>query len=185
MKIGMRLAAAFAMVWAVAPLSGAEAARTDWRRVIADRLPLYGHRNWIVIADSAYPAQAREGIETIVAGAGQLEVLKAALAGVAASKHVRANVLLDRELQFVREEDAPGADEYRKELDALLANANRQTLPHEAIIERLNKTGETFKILLIKTTMTVPYTSVFLQLDCAYWSNDAEKRLRQAMTAGR
>ena len=26
--------------------------------------------------------------------------------------------------------------------------------------------------------MTIPYTSVFLQLDCKYWSADAEQRLR-------
>jgi hypothetical protein len=29
--------------------------------------------------------------------------------------------------------------------------------------------------------MTLPYTSVFLQLDCGYWSADAERRLREAM----
>ena len=98
---------------------------------------------------------------------------------------MRANVFLDRELQFVSEEDAPGADRYRKELDTVLGSANKQTLPHEAIIERLDKAGETFKVLLIKTTMTVPYTSVFLQLDCAYWSDNAEKRLRQAMISSR
>jgi len=33
-------------------------------------LPLFGHRNWIVVADSAYPAHSMPGIETIVSGAG-------------------------------------------------------------------------------------------------------------------
>ena len=41
----------------------------DWQKVLADRLPAYGHRNWIVVADAAYPAQAKDGIETIVADA--------------------------------------------------------------------------------------------------------------------
>jgi hypothetical protein len=27
----------------------------EWRRAVAEHLPLYGHRNWIVVADSAYP----------------------------------------------------------------------------------------------------------------------------------
>ena len=30
----------------------------DWTQILAERIPSYGHRNWIVIADSAYPAQA-------------------------------------------------------------------------------------------------------------------------------
>jgi hypothetical protein len=32
--------------------------------------------------------------------------------------------------------------------------------------------------------MTIPYTSVFVRLECGYWSADAEKRLREKM-AGR
>jgi hypothetical protein len=29
--------------------------------------------------------------------------------------------------------------------------------------------------------MTIPYTSVFIRLDCKYWSADQEKRLREKM----
>jgi len=42
------------------------APRPAWRATLDDRLPLLGHRNWIVVADSAYPWQASAGIETIV-----------------------------------------------------------------------------------------------------------------------
>ena len=31
------------------------------RRNSATVLPLFGHRNWIVVADSAYPAQSQAG----------------------------------------------------------------------------------------------------------------------------
>jgi hypothetical protein len=30
-----------------------------------------------------------------------------------------------------------------------------------------------------------PYTSVFLRLDCGYWSAEAEEALRAALTASR
>jgi len=36
-------------------------------------------------------------------------------------------------------------------------------------------------VLVLKTTMTIPYSSVFIRLDCKYWSADAEKRLRARM----
>ena len=34
--------------------------------------PVMGHRNWVVVADLAYPAQSRAGIETIATGVANL-----------------------------------------------------------------------------------------------------------------
>ena len=153
----------------------------NWKQVLLERLPLYGHRNWIVIADSAYPAQSRTGIETIVSGADQLEVLKTVLNALAGSKHLRPIIYQDRELKFVSEKDAPGVEAYRRQLQALFAGAPVTTSLHEEIISRLDEAGQTFQILIIKTTMTIPYTSVFLQLDCAYWKPEEERRMREAM----
>ena len=48
---------------------------------------------------------------------------------------------------------------------------------------KLDEAGQTFRILIIKTNMTIPYPSVFLQLNCKYWSADAEQRLRAQMPA--
>lgn len=153
----------------------------DWEATLAARLPLYGHRNWIVVADSAYPAQSRDGIETIVSGADYFEVLQKVLAAVGASKHVTPIVYTDKELSFVREENAPGITAFRDRLTALLNGHTVNTLRHESIIAKLDQAGQTFRVLIIKTNLTIPYTSVFLQLDCAYWSPDAEKRLRMDM----
>jgi hypothetical protein len=41
-----------------------------------------------------------------------------------------------------------------------------------------------YQILILKTTLTIPYTTVFLQLDCGYWSDAAEKRLRHSLANG-
>jgi hypothetical protein len=163
----------------VAPVAGGD--MSDWKEKLAERIPLYGHRNWIVVADSAYPAQARSGIETIVADADQIEVLKVVLHKLAASKHVRPIVHMDRELQYLREGDAPGVDAYRREVFTLLPKDKIATSLHENIISQLDEAGQTFRVLIIKTTMTVPYTSVFLQLDCAYWTPDEERKLREEM----
>ena len=139
-----------------------------------------GHRNWIVVADSAYPKQSAPGIETIVTGDDQLEVLSEVLKSIEEAPHVQAVVMLDQELEQVREADAPGVDRYRKELDDLLQDKQVRVLPHEDIIRQLDEDSELFNVLLLKTDMTVPYTSVFLQLDCGYWDAEKEARLRQA-----
>lgn len=152
-----------------------------WKQVLNDRLPFYGHRNWIVVADSAYPAQARDGIETIVSGADHLQVLQYVDQLLSSAKHVRPILFIDRELKYVPDADAPGITGYRNQLSALFRDRDVQTLPHEQIISKLDAAGEKFRVLIIKTNMALPYTSVFFQLDCAYWSSEAEKRLRTSM----
>jgi L-fucose mutarotase/ribose pyranase (RbsD/FucU family) len=52
----------------------------NWKELLKDRLRLYGHRNWLVVADSAYPAQSRQAIETIVVDEEQITVLEGTLA---------------------------------------------------------------------------------------------------------
>ena len=159
--------------------------RGGWKDILTERLPAFGHRNWIVIADSAYPAQARSGIETVVTHADQLTVVKGALEELAKAKHVRPVVYLDAELAHVPEADAPGVGKYRDELAKLLGGRKPEPLPHEQVIARLDRAGETFRVLVLKTDLALPYTSVFLELDCGYWSPGAERRLREAMKSGR
>jgi L-fucose mutarotase/ribose pyranase (RbsD/FucU family) len=156
-------------------------AAPDWERELSSVLPLFGHRNWIVVADSAYPAQSKPGIETIVANADQVHVVRKVLDAITVCRHIRANVYADKELGFVIENDAPGISEYRKQLEAALYGARVNHIPHDEIIHKLDLSAEVFRILIIKSDMTIPYTSVFFELDCGYWNTGAEERLRQAM----
>ena len=155
----------------------------DWKLRLTELLPLYGHRNWIVVADSAYPVQSNPGIETIVAGGDHLSVVKHVFSSIAESKHVRANVFADREIEFVSISDAPAVLDFSRKLGAVLQGSGISYLPHEQIIQKLDESAKLFRVLIIKTDMTVPYTSVFFELDCGYWSTDAEQRLRKAISA--
>lgn len=154
-----------------------------WEEILKDRLLLYGHRNWVVIADSAYPAQSSGGIETIAANDEQTTVLARTLAVLNECKHITPNIYLDEELSFVTEKDAPGVSSYRERLSALFKDHDVRALPHEEIIGRLDQVGGTFRVLLVKTNLRIPYTSVFFELDCGYWNTEAEGRLRAAMRA--
>lgn len=149
-----------------------------WTSRLAHIMPLFGHRNWIVVADAAYPAQSNPGIETLFTGTDHGEVLDRVLAEVAASNHVRANIFLDAELQLLKEIDAPGLSAFRHEITQKLSGNNMHALAHEQIIARLDEAGKLFRILILKSTLAIPYTSVFLELDCGYWGDEAEKRLR-------
>jgi RbsD / FucU transport protein family len=161
----------------------AQQAAADWQARLAHILPLLGHRNWIMIVDSAYPLQSSAGVETLETNADQLEVVRAVLGAIDGSIQVRPIVYMDAELPFVTEKDAPGVTAYREGLRGVLGGRPITSLPHEQIIAKVDEVGKTFHIVVLKTTMTVPYTSVFLQLNCKYWSDDAEAQLRKGMSA--
>jgi D-ribose pyranose/furanose isomerase RbsD len=156
----------------------------EWQTRLAQVLPLLGHRNWIMIVDSAYPLQSSSGVETIETNTDQMEVIHQVLGAIDKSIHVRPIVYMDAELPYVPEKDAPGVTAYREGIKGVLAGQKITSLPHEQIIAKVDEVGKTFHIVVLKTTMTVPYTSVFLQLNCKYWSEGAEAQMRKAMSAG-
>ena len=172
------------LLFATAPMLAAQSAsQPNWRAKVVEAMPLLGHRNWILIVDSAYPLQAAPGIETIETGAGQLEVVRAVLGDIDRSIHVRPVIQMDSELPFVPEDDAPGVSAYRAEIGDLLRAYSIESVPHDRLIAGVEEASKHFNVLVLKTNLTVPYTSVFIRLDCKYWGADAEKRLRAKMAA--
>jgi hypothetical protein len=159
--------------------------QSNWESRLKNVLPLFGHRNWIVVADSAYPAQARAGIETILADAEHIDVVTRVLAAITAARHVRANVYVDGELALIDEKHAPGIVECRGQLESLLSASCVFELPHEEIVNKLDQCAQVYRVLIIKTNLTLPYTSVFFELDCGYWTADAEQMLRQTVQSAR
>lgn len=151
--------------------------------LIASRIAALGHRNWIVIADSAYPLQTSPGVETVTVDESQLDAVRDALVALARTKNVRPVIHLDAELPYVPESGSPGIGGYRAGLAKILKGRNVDHMLHEQIIKRLDEAGKSFKVLLIKTPHTMPYTSVFLELQCGYWSDASEKQMRLKMKA--
>jgi len=157
------------------------AATPDWNKRLTAAMPLLGHRNWILVVDSAYPLQTASGVETIETNATQLEVARAVLSEVENSIQVRPIVYMDAELPFISDSDAPGASAYRGQMAELLRKYPVQSQRHEKLISDIDEAGKTFHVLVLKTNMTIPYTSLFILLDCKYWSADQEKNLRIKM----
>lgn len=120
-----------------------------WQRDLEKQLPLLGHRNWIVVADSAYPSQTAPGIKTIYTGEKQLDAVNKVLAVVGRVKHVRGTVFVDAELPHVPEKFAKGITHYRTGLTKALKGQKVKSLPHEKIIEKLDEAGQTFHVLLL------------------------------------
>jgi hypothetical protein len=178
-----RVAAFFILIFAASfALAAPPAAPVSWRAKVAETMPLLGHRNWILIVDSAYPLQSSPGVETIETNAGMIDVVQSVLATINHSIHVRPDIYMDVELPFVPDQDAPGASAYRTQIAKVLHDYTVESMLHDKIIAEIGQTGSQFHVLVLKTNLTIPYTSVFIRLDCKYWSADAEKRLRDKMS---
>ena len=152
-----------------------------WKNFLREQLPILGHRNWIVVADSAYPAQNSAGIITIETSAPQLEVVQEVLRQLGTAKHVTPIIYVDAELKHLTDRLAPGADHYKKDLYRAFKGRSVQGVLHTDLIAKLDEAGKTFKVVILKTNMTLPYTSVFFNLDCKYWGPEKEKALREDM----
>lgn len=168
-------------------LAQSKTERSDlaWKSTFQGRLALYGHRNWIVVADSAFPVYTQPGIETVATNSDLSSALGYVMKAISGSKHVRASVFLDDELEFVDEADFPGVNALRTQIAATAGKNPPTRLPHVEVLSKLDEAGKTFRILVIKTTTTIPYTSVFIRLDCGYMSDEIDRKIKAAMNATR
>ena len=179
------LMAGVALLLAACESAEKEKEETDmaitWEQKLAQELPALGHRNWIVVADSAFPLQISPGIEVVVSGEDYFAVLEKVFNAVDASQHIRPRIYLDKELTYVTEEVAPGIEACRQKLDGMLKGREIAPVLHEELIARLDQVARTFRILMVKTNLTLPYTSVFMELDCGYWKPESEAKMRERM----
>ena len=151
----------------------------DWKVLLKEELPLLGHRNWIVVTDMAYPLQTNPGITTLYACEPYHEVIKTVAGMIKDAPHVFAHIYQDQEQLALSEELAPGWDEYKASISQVLDLSDVQLVPHEELIVRLDETSRLCQVIIIKTSLTVPYTSTFFELDCGYWDGERERKIRE------
>ena len=74
--------------------------------------------------------------------------------------------------------ELPDLVEVRGPLLGILKGAEPKFISHEQILTMVAEAAKTYRILVIKTPCTIPYTSVFLRLECGYWTAEQEQNLR-------
>ncbi|QIH32658.1 RbsD/FucU domain-containing protein [Sphingobacterium sp. DR205] len=155
--------------------------KSGWEEVLSQKMPLLGHRNWILIVDKAYPAPAGANILVLNSEKQMSEVLDRILQQLSLQKHVRPVFYLDKEIEYLDDALAPGLKEYKTSLTKLLPHIKKQSLLHEDVFGKMDKAADLFQVIVVKTESLIPYSSVFIELDCKYWDADREKILRERM----
>ncbi len=152
-----------------------------WLQHLSDSLPDLGHRNWIIVADAAYPEMVYPGIVTLNSHQALMPVLIQVMDLLDKARHVTPDVVLDREWFDLSDEECPGISRLRLEAKALFDGLKVEPVWHGDLLSLLAEISQTYTIIVIKTTSTLPYTSVFLRLECGYWTEDQERNFRMRL----
>lgn len=149
------------------------------------KVTLLGHRNWILIVDKAFPLQAIDGLSMVYAEDELLDVLEYTLGRIEKNNHIKPVLYTDKELDFLNQDLVPGIDSYKSSLKKVIGKSNVQVLLHDSVFVKIDEASKLFKTLVIKTNQVIPYSSVFIELDCDYWSMEKETQLRKLMQTSR
>jgi D-ribose pyranose/furanose isomerase RbsD len=158
-----------------------EKKEVSWKSDFHNELNFLGHRNWILVVDKAFPEQTSSGMKYLYSNEELLPTLQYVQTQIESTTHVRPIIFRDKELSFITEQQVKGVSNYRLESEKLFKGRNTKYLLHEEVFEQLDKSSSLFKVLVIKTNGTMPYSSVFIQLDCGYWDAERESVLRNKM----
>ncbi len=161
------------------PAAQQDEQRAALREQLAPHLDVLGARNWIVVADPAYPILAGEGVDVLTVDAGTVDTLREVLHTLSNAGALTPRLWMCSELEVVPEQRAPGVRRYRRELGKLTARQLCYEVTDRILALQLAQAAQTYRILYIKTTTALPYSTVAIELDSGYWNSDDEAELRE------
>ena len=150
-----------------------------WKTEFEKMLPYMGHRNWILIVDKAFPLQTAAGMTFLDSERPMEEVVEYVWQQIAAAPHLKPVVYLDRESRYLDDTLCPGAEALFTAIGAVTKPDAGNLIRHDEIFRKMDEASKLFATVVIKTSCTIPYSSVFIELDCGYWDAEREKRLRE------
>lgn len=149
-----------------------------WQAQLTDNLALMGARNWVVIAESSYPAYMGTGVITLLATQPSDVVFSQVLDTIEAEGHVQPRIMICSELRSIEEDYAPGIKKYRNQVYKMLPGRMYFELPSKIINGQIEDATKQFNVLVIKTTTALPYSNIYIELDSGYWNSESEAALR-------
>jgi len=153
-----------------------------WLDNVDQEVHKLGSFNWVIVADPAFPALSRSGVITVTTPVSTSEALYGVLQSIDSHSHVRPRIHLIREASGISEEDTPGINRYRAERDYILNERETVTLTNKALNLLITDARKNYRILVIKTTTMLPYSSIFMELESGYWDGDSETALRKRLS---
>ena len=87
-----------------------------WDEILEQQVQLLGHQNWHVVVDTAYTLQSSPGITTILSNKNHFETIKKSMPILNNQQHIKPNIFLDQEIDYVAENQVNRIGEFRDSL---------------------------------------------------------------------
>ena len=165
----------------LAGCGGMSKSERRWMNTLRHELSYLGARNWVVIAEAAFPIQSRRGLRVVRLNAEIPEVVDGVERVIEEKYHVKPRLYVSSEAKNVPYDYAPGIVNYHEQLERALHGRETVELDHAMLMRMLGDTSKTYRVLVIKTQTALPYTSVFMELGSGYWDSESESALRDLM----
>ncbi len=150
-----------------------------WAEEVTREVGALGIQNWIIIAESSFPVASRRGVRTVVVDADVPELVDFVINELEKSETVNPSFNLARELPFVKNDNAPGIDEFRRQLKEALHGHQVREMDHRSLTLLAHSESAKYAVLVLKTRTALPYSNVFIELDSGYWDRESEDALRR------
>ena len=152
-----------------------------WFKELDGEIAKLGSYNWIVIAEPSFPSLSRSGITTLTAPATSPEALDVVFQVIDSNGHTKPRIYLTRESAALNESETPGIDKFRSQLKIALHGREAETLTQDALEILLTDAKKKYRVLVLKTTSSYAYSSIFLELESGYWDGESETSLRKRL----
>lgn len=151
-----------------------------WKTEFKKVLPLLGHRNWILVVDKAFPLQSAAGMTYINSSEPIENVLDYVLNSIDNESHIKPVIYTDKELGQLSQFGGAEAAMVQT-ISSALQGREVHSFLHDEVFAKLDTASKLFNVVVIKTEATVAYSSVFVELDCGYWTAEKEQQLRASL----
>ncbi|MFT5882595.1 MAG: hypothetical protein ACI9FG_001099 [Crocinitomicaceae bacterium] len=150
-----------------------------WIQQVDSEIAELGAYNWILITESAYPAPDRPGAHTLLSPYKLPRTLDSVLQSIESIGHVRPRIYLSRESAELNEDYAPGIDNHRSNLTKHLNERPTQSLSADSLESLMRSSKKGNRVLVVKSQTTLPYTTIYIELESGYWDGESETALRK------
>lgn len=156
-----------------------------WQVDVNRDLKTLGARNWIIIAEPSFPVFSGKGVKVVSTDESTPKLVAYVLNALEEHQQVQPRIYTSQELDLLSEDYAPGIGVMRKEITQIISGRNHSELQHATLMKLMQDAGQSYNVLIIKSNSSLPYSSVFMELDSGYWDSESETALRQRLEASR
>ncbi len=152
--------------------------KQTWTQQLDSEIAELGAYNWILVTESAYPAPGRPEAHTVISPYQLPQTLDSVLQTIESSGHIRPRIYLTREVDELSETYAPGIENHRAKLSKYLNERTTQSLSARSLESLLRSSKNGNRVLVVKSQTSLPYTSIYIELESGYWDGESETALR-------